>query len=207
MTIGFLCNPMHFTHLKTLFCEKIHRLHMIVKGVYGAHTQVESSWSKGLGTWLGIHLVPFTILYCRYLCLSSLVSCEFLQSRNGILYFFESLVPRTGIGTQWNVIYRVSTVCKAQVPMGEAKEWRIQKRAMTFIQSIIHSFIELSNCYPIPAMWLALETTEKMRPKTLFSWSTHSANGKKRTLDFWRQTNGNEVTLSAESETWGKGSS
>lgn len=137
-------------HLKT-FWERIHRFLMIAKGAYGhVHTQAcaHTDWAPYLkdeahGHELRVHLVPvYHIVSYIFITFPSLVACESSRSRNGTLCFIGSSVPRTGLSICWAIIYRVSILCKAQVPLGGVEEWRDSKESKTsFTRLCEHSFI------------------------------------------------------------------
>lgn len=88
----------------------------------------------------------------------------------------------------------------------------IQRRAIIHSRACfsIYSFVHLENC---PMLLNASHCGRLWGEQENWDPSPYShgvpipANGRKRKQEFWRQTSGNEVICSGESESWGKSSS
>ena len=147
-------------------------------------------------------LFLFAILYHLHsYTFPSLVACESSWSRSGTFYSVGSSVPRTGLSTCWAIIYRVSILCKAQVPLGGVEEWSDSKESKNsftclFEHPFICSFRELSSGPQCQPLWQALGTTGKMKPNSLFSWSTHSISWKGEKTGFLKRESGNDPICS-----------
>lgn len=152
-------------HFKT-FWERAHRFPMIAKGVYGhvhTHACTHTDWVPDLkdaahGHELHVHLVPvYNIVSYIFIYLSFPGSLWVLTKQEWYLIFLGSSVPRTGLSICWAIIYRVSILCKAPVPLGGVEEWSDStesKNSFTclFEHSFICSFRELSSgtqCQPL----------------------------------------------------------